>query len=106
MASGSEIREHLAKLLAGQLSLDDFEGWFASYSWNIHKHGDEEAQRIAYAIEHELALFEEDSRELRQGLTALALAFAVSSGRNKFGRPVPLSLAESNSPSDLIRVAA
>jgi hypothetical protein len=76
MASASEIREHLAQLLAGKTSLDDFEGWFVPYSWNIHKYGDEEAQRLAYAIEHELALFDEDCDELRQGLTALAFAFS------------------------------
>ncbi len=55
MANVAEIREQLTKLLDGQLSLDDFEDWFLPYSWNIHKQGNPAAQRLAYAIEHQLS---------------------------------------------------
>lgn len=106
MASAFEIREHLAKLLSAQLSLDDFEDWFVPYSWNIHKHGDEVSQEFAYAIEHELSRSDEDCPELRQKLAQLLGSFAVSCGSNEFGDPIPPSVAESNATSDFIRVAA
>jgi len=71
MASAFEIRKHLERLLARETSLDDFEEWFGPYSWNIHKSGDSEAQRLAYAIEHQLSLFDEDSEDLRRALLAV-----------------------------------
>jgi len=68
MANAPEIREKLGSLLSHQMSLDDFEEWFAPYSWNIHKNGDAEAQKLAYAIEHQLSTFDDDSAELRNEL--------------------------------------
>ncbi len=106
MATVTDIHEHLAQLLSEKLSLDDFEDWFVPYSWNIHKHGDEESQRFAYAIERELARFEEDSNELRQRLADLFVAFAVSFGMNQFGNPIPLSVAESSSEPGFTPAAA
>jgi len=88
MANVSDIREHLAQLLSGRLSLDDFEGWFVPYSWNIHKHGDEQSQQFAYAIERSLSLFDDDCDELRQKLTELLGTFA--SGTNEVGHPLQL----------------
>jgi hypothetical protein len=74
MANASDIREHLAQLLSEQISLDDFEDWFVPYSWNIHKQGDEASQRFAYAIEHALSRFSQDSGELRDRLSELLSA--------------------------------
>jgi hypothetical protein len=71
MPNAPEIREQLGKLLSHQLSLDEFEEWFAPYSWNIHKHGDADAQAIAYAIEHQLSVFDDDCAELRMALTRI-----------------------------------
>lgn len=78
MANASDIREHLAQLLSEQISLGDFEDWFIPYSWNIHKHGDEASQHLAYAIEHVLSRFREDSGELRQSLSELLSASGKS----------------------------
>ena len=103
MANVSDIREHLAQLLSKQMSLDAFEEWFAPYSWNIHKHGDEKAQEFAYSIEHILSRFDEDSNELRQQLTQLSGAFSF--GNNEFVQAPPASVAGSNA-TDLIHAAA
>ena len=69
MANVAEIRKQLERLLAGQLSLDNFEDWFVQYSWNIHQHGDAHAQALAYAVESQLSQCTEDSDELRDSLT-------------------------------------
>ncbi len=106
MASASEIRQHLSRLLSGQVSLDDFENWFVPYSWNIHKHGDEEAQQVAYAVEHQLSRFDEDCDELRQALLGILDSSGIYSGKNRFGEPLATWVAESNAPSDFIRAAA
>jgi hypothetical protein len=74
MANVPEIREKLASLLSHQISLDDFEQWFAGYSWNIHKTGDIEAQKFAYAIEHQLSQFDDDCEDLRTALTRVQSA--------------------------------
>lgn len=74
MANALEIREKLGKLLSRQISLDDFEEWFAPYSWNIHKSGDPEAQKLAYAIEHQLSQFDADGDALRIELTRILSA--------------------------------
>ena len=71
MANAPEIREKLGELLSHRMSLDDFEAWFAPYSWNIHKNGDTEAQKLAYAIEHQLSQFDEDNEELQAELTRI-----------------------------------
>lgn len=102
MANATEIREHLAQLLSEQISLDDFEDWFVPYSWNIHKQGDEVSQHFAYAVEHALSRFDEDTPELHRRLTELLSA----SGKNDAGNPIPSSVAESNAASGFIPAAA
>ena len=71
MANALEIREKLGNLLSHRMSLDDFEEWFAPYSWNIHKNGDPESQKLAYAIEHQLSQFDEDCDDLRTELARI-----------------------------------
>jgi len=105
MANVSDIREHLANLLSRNLSLDEFEDWFVPYSWNIHKHGDHDAQQFAYAVEHILSLFDEDSAELRDRLLSELLG-SFSYGKNESGSPPPLSVAESNANAEFIDAAA
>lgn len=69
MIQESEIRAQLVKYLANEMSLDDFEDWFAQHSWNMHKDSTLGAQRLASAIEIRLAehssnhLSEEQLRE-------------------------------------------
>lgn len=57
MISDFLIQKRLADVLSGQLSLDDFEDWFASESWNMHQHAEEPARRLAAALELRLAEF-------------------------------------------------
>lgn len=71
MANAQEIRRQLGRLISHELSLDDFDAWFAPYSWNIHKNGDAEAQTIAYAVEHQLSVFDDDCPELWAALTRI-----------------------------------
>lgn len=46
-----EIREHLARYLAGEITLQAFEDWFVPASWNVHRSGNDEAARLTYEIE-------------------------------------------------------
>ncbi len=96
MANAPEIREKLEQLLSQQISLDDFEEWFAPYSWNIHKNGNEEAQQLAYRIEHQLSQFDEDSDELRIELTRI---LGSSRGQSRAGTPVLVASTYGNSES-------
>lgn len=57
-----QLREQIAKLHQGELSLDEFEDWFAQASWNIHKSARLGLQRMVYAVE--LRLAEHDSGHL------------------------------------------
>jgi hypothetical protein len=85
MANAPEIRKQLARFLSEQISLDEFEQWFAPYSWNIHKGGDAESQRLAFAIEHKLSQFEDDCDDLR---VELARIEGASIGETRFGPSV------------------
>ena len=53
--SVNEIRERLARYLAKEFSIDDFEDWIAQNTWNVHIQGDADASQLAYAIEGKLA---------------------------------------------------
>ena len=55
MVAELEIRKRLARFLANELSLDDFEDWLVQGSWNAHREGEGPAQQLAYAIELRLA---------------------------------------------------
>jgi hypothetical protein len=66
-----EIREQAERLLAGTMSLEDFQDWFLPYSWNIHKSGDFDAQQLAYAIDLKLSEFSGEHISEGQFLDAL-----------------------------------
>ncbi|HEY4904751.1 MAG TPA: hypothetical protein VIH89_14855 [Candidatus Sulfotelmatobacter sp.] len=55
MISESQIREKLGRYLRRDLSLDQFEDWIASQSWNMHKDSSDVAQKLASEIELRLA---------------------------------------------------
>jgi len=57
MASLEEIRARLGGYLDGLVSLDDFEDWFLSDTWNSHLHSDEETMRMVHRIEGNLLDF-------------------------------------------------
>ena len=102
MANAPEIREQLADLLSQRISLDDFEDWFVPYSWNIHKSGDEETQRLAYAIEHQLSQYEEDCDALRIELTRLLGPLTLES---RSGVPAMAMVAQSYGNHGVSRAA-
>jgi len=62
MIHESEIREWLADFLNGYETLDDFEDWLVSTSWNAHLDSTEAAQDLAASIE--LALMEHSKGHL------------------------------------------
>ncbi len=53
----NEIRDRLASYLANEIPVEEFEDWVAQNTWNIHRAGDQNAERLAYAIEAKLAEF-------------------------------------------------
>lgn len=55
MLSADSVRAHIAALLNGQLSLDDFEDWIVSSSWNVLQHVDAEVRQLVGAIELRVA---------------------------------------------------
>jgi hypothetical protein len=61
-------------LLADKISIDEFEDWSASFSWNIHKRADAETQKLAYLIRAILNSHEDDETEdqLREHLALAA----------------------------------
>lgn len=52
-----EIRQELRRFLEGKKSLQAFQEWFASRTWNIEESEDRSAQDLAYEIELRLAEF-------------------------------------------------
>jgi len=89
MMSLVELREQIAKLLSGDLSLDEFEDWFAQRSWNMHKDSEIDAQRLAYAVE--LRLAEHDSGHLPEAELQRELRQLLESPiRLSIGGPAPL----------------
>lgn len=71
MATALEIRQQLTRLLAGEVSLDEFQDWFVPCTWNIHLTGDTEARELAYEIKGVLAEYGEDCPELRAELSSV-----------------------------------
>jgi hypothetical protein len=51
MVSASQIRNELAFYIAGVISLDNFEDWFAMQSWNVEHEGSKAAEDLTYEIE-------------------------------------------------------
>jgi hypothetical protein len=51
----SHIRFWLARLIAGEASVDTFEDWFVAQSWNMHLDSEPSAQKLVAAVELRLA---------------------------------------------------
>ena len=45
-----EIRAHLSKFLAGSITLDEFEAWFMTETWNIEQSGSVGAANLAAEV--------------------------------------------------------
>ena len=50
MLDESQIREHLADYLGGELSYHEFEDWLIQDSWNMHQDSPEDAQDLVSDI--------------------------------------------------------
>jgi hypothetical protein len=55
MLSAHEIKQKLSSVQSNSLSLDDFERWFASSSWNVHKDSSNQAIELVASIESVLS---------------------------------------------------
>jgi hypothetical protein len=65
MASASEASNKIAEFLADRVSLEQLDDWSASFSWDIHKTGEEQAQAIAYQVRAILNEYSDDASEDR-----------------------------------------
>jgi hypothetical protein len=80
MVTASEIRATIGEFLAGSLQFADFEDWIIAKTWNIHKHGEVEAQVLAYGVELRIAEYNLDAlslQDLRLELQNLANTFVL-----------------------------
>ena len=60
MITESQIRERLFAYLIRDITLNDFEDWLVSQSWNMHLDSDDAAQQLVGAIELRLAEYSDD----------------------------------------------
>lgn len=76
----NEIREKLASYLVGEISLEDFEDWFVSASWNVSQSKNQSAINMVYEIELRLAEYSDGFRsedELKNLLRPLVENYQV-----------------------------
>lgn len=76
MLSADSVRAHIAALLNGQVSLDDFEDWIVASSWNVLQNVDPDVRQLVGAIELRLAEHSSDhldEADLLNELQALLL---------------------------------
>ena len=74
MFSEQELRNRIAQVIVGNVSLDDFEDWFVGASWNVHAQADPRLAQLVGAVELHLAEYSSghrDERQLRSGLKRL-----------------------------------
>lgn len=77
----NEIRERLASYLAGEISLEDFEDWFVSASWNVSQSKNQAAINMVYEIELWLSEYSDGFRskdELRNLLRPFVEKYNVN----------------------------
>jgi hypothetical protein len=60
MITESQIREQLFAYLIRDVTLNDFEDWLVSQSWNMHLDSSDAAQQLVGAIELRLAEYSDD----------------------------------------------
>ena len=86
MGLSQDIRDQAARYLRREVSLEEFEDWLASETWNVHESGDPDAAALAYSIELLLSEYGAGDRsldELREGLRShvelVQISYVVSS---------------------------
>jgi hypothetical protein len=78
----NEIREKLANYLVGKISLEEFEDWFVSASWNVDQSKNQLAINMVYEIELWLSEYSDDFRsedELKELLRPLVENYEIKS---------------------------
>jgi hypothetical protein len=58
----NEIRAKLTKYLVGEISLEEFEDWFVSASWNVNQSKNQVAINMVYEIELWLSEYSDNFR--------------------------------------------
>lgn len=107
MINAHEIREKLALIFRGKLSLNSFEDWFVPNSWNIHKYGSEEDVELVASIH---LLFSErddhilNEQGLRDRLVALARTQTDTLMMNVFVPRIPRPF-KTSAPAEFVKVA-
>ena len=66
MIEESEIRDQLVDLLSDSMSLDEFEDWLVSSSWNMRSDSSAEARRLVAEIELYLSEYSSNYLSYRQ----------------------------------------
>lgn len=102
MLSVDVIREQVSDVLSGARSLEDFEDWIASSSWNVLRHADVDVRQLVGAIELRLAEHSSghlDDNDLFAELQTLVLQGVVSEPI----QPVFISIID---PADAVVVTA
>lgn len=76
----NEIRDKLGSYLLGEISLEDFEDWFVSASWNVNQSKNQAAINMVYEIELWLSEYSDGFRsenELQNLLRPLVVNYKV-----------------------------
>ena len=101
MITESQIRERLFAYLIRDITLNDFEDWLVSQSWNMHLDSDDAAQQLVGAIELRLAEYSDDhlnDTALERELTGLLAPSIVASFQDESpDRPIITRTASSGS---------
>ena len=82
-----EIRAKLVSYLVDEISLEEFEDWFVSASWNVIHRGSRIAIDLVYDIELLLAEYSKacwNENELREHFLPLVQEYRVEIGNNHF----------------------
>lgn len=54
----SEIRRNVARVVAGDLTIRQFEDWFVPATWDVERTADQEAIRLAHQVLHRVAEYD------------------------------------------------
>jgi len=108
MANASGAASRVSEYLADRISLEELEDWSASFSWNIHKSDDEQAQAIAYQVRAILNEYSDDATDdrIRKELAQLRARIEAANfpfAENRYGGP---SSAPESSMPRAVNVAA
>jgi hypothetical protein len=90
----NEIRDQLASYILDEISLEEFEDWFVSASWNVNLSKNQSAINLVYEIELWLSEYSDHFRnevELKNLFRPLVINYKVSN------EVIPLIESGSNS---------